>query len=70
MTAPSRSSEFAAGTGKSVLVDRTKSGQHYVHVDAACEKVARTRIGVFANERTARAAVAGLKACKHCRNTN
>lgn len=67
MTAPTRSAEFATGTGHGVLVERKPSGGHYVHLDPACEKVGKYRVGIFATEKVARAAVAGVKACKHCR---
>lgn len=68
MTAPAaRLTEFATGIGAGVTVDRSKSGQHYVHLDPDCPRIGRTRIGLFATEKVARAAVAGVKACRHCR---
>lgn len=65
-----RLGEFAAGVGSSVLVSRRADGQHLVHLDPECEKVGKYRVGIFATEKTARAAVAGVKACKHCRTSN
>jgi hypothetical protein len=62
-----RLGEFATGTGGGVLVDRKNSGAHYVHLDASCPAIGRNRVGTFATEKTARAAVAGVKACRTCR---
>lgn len=70
MRSPARLTEFATGTGSGVLVDRTGAGQHRVHLDVDCARSSKHRVGVYANEKTARAAVAGVKACKHCRPTN
>lgn len=70
MTAPTRLGEFATGVGSGVLVERRPSGQHLVHLDPECERVGKYRVGLFATEKTARAAVAGVKACKHCRTSN
>jgi len=69
MAATARLTEFAAGTGSGVLVERKGDG-HLVHVNPECNRAGKHRIGIFATEKVARAAVAGVRACKHCRTTN
>lgn len=67
MTAPTRVGEFTTGTGvKGVLVTK-RHGQPYVHVDLDCSAATRSKIGVYPNEKMARAAIPGVKACKTCR---
>lgn len=70
MTSPARLNEFATGAARGVLVERKAAGSHLVHVDPSCEKVGKYRVGLYATEKTARAAVAGVKPCKHCRTSN
>lgn len=66
MTTATRNSEFSIGTGSSVLVDRR--GRHnYIHVDPECSEITKHKVGVYATERTARAAIPNVKACKNCR---
>lgn len=61
-----RVSEFAVGTGAGVLVDRR--GKHnYIHRDPECSAITKSHVGVYPTERTARAALPHVKACKNCR---
>lgn len=68
MTAAVRVAEFHTGTGAAsgVLVDR-RGAQPYVHVDLECPRATRSKVGVYPNEKMARAAIPGVKACKTCR---
>lgn len=67
MSTAVRVAEFHTGTGATgVLVDK-RGKQPYVHVDLECPRATRTRVGVYPNEKMARAAIPGVKACKTCR---
>lgn len=62
-----RLGEFSTGTGAGVLVDRR--GKHnYIHLDPNCESITKNHVGVYPTERTARAALPHVKACKTCRS--
>lgn len=63
MTAPTRSSEFAAGVGAAVYVDTARS----LHLQPDCEKFSKKLVGTYATEKTARSAIPGVRSCKHCR---
>lgn len=58
-----RTAEFAAGTGTSVVVDSSRK----LHLSATCAKAAKKTVATYANEKTARSAIPGVRACKHCR---
>lgn len=72
MEAATRLEEFAVGTGTAVHVDQrlTPGGrrmQAYLHLREDCPRRARARVGTYATEKMARAAIPGVKACKACR---
>ncbi len=62
-----RLGEFSVGTGSGVLVDRR--GKHnYIHVDQDCASLTKNHVGIYPTEKTARAALPHVKACKTCRS--
>ena len=74
MTA-TRLSEFALGTGSSVVIDTRivpapnggQTAQAYVHTHLDCPNRTRQVVGTYPTERMARAAIPKVKACRTCR---
>lgn len=67
MSAAARIGEFHTGTGAAgVLVDK-RGQQPYVHRGVECDLATRSKVGIYPNEKMARAAIPGVKACKSCR---